>query len=427
MKTFILHIRALVAASVLLLAAACGGEEQPGDYDRVLIVYSAGFNSLSNYLKDDITELKNGYIPSSKGKEVLLVASKTCERSGDYRTQTEPVLFRISKDGRKGQQVVLDTLMTLPRGTVMADSGTMAALLSYISEKFPSKSYGMIFSSHATGWLPEGYFSNPGMFDNKGADQSRRRNDGLVPYYEKPLDPSLPPVRSAGQEVYVVDGKRYTKEMEIEDLAAAVTVHMDYILFDACLMGGIEVAYALRNVTDFVGVAPTEVLAEGIDYSTVASRLLLETPAAPQKVCSDFYDTYDRKTGQSRSATISYIDCRKLGDLAGVCRELFGKYGDVISVMDADNVQGYFYDSAHHWHYDLYDIVAKAGADPEELARLQEALDKCVTYKAATPSFFQTRIETYSGLSMYLPSDGSPYLNEYYKTLSWNGATGLVK
>jgi hypothetical protein len=34
---------------------------------------------------------------------------------------------------------------------------------------------------------------------------------------------------------------------------------------------------------------------------------------------------------------------------------------------------------------------------------------------------------TYCGLSMYLPCNGSDYLDEYYKTLAWNKATSLVR
>ena len=36
-------------------------------------------------------------------------------------------------------------------------------------------------------------------------------------------------------------------------------------------------------------------------------------------------------------------------------------------------------------------------------------------------------INTFCGLSMYLPADGSAHLDNYYRTLSWNRATGLVK
>jgi hypothetical protein len=36
-------------------------------------------------------------------------------------------------------------------------------------------------------------------------------------------------------------------------------------------------------------------------------------------------------------------------------------------------------------------------------------------------------IRAYCGLSMYLPADGSAYLDNAYKELVWNQATALVK
>ena len=35
-------------------------------------------------------------------------------------------------------------------------------------------------------------------------------------------------------------------------------------------------------------------------------------------------------------------------------------------------------------------------------------------------------IKVFSGLSMYLPANGSGYLDNFYKTLAWNKATKLV-
>ena len=54
-----------------------------------------------------------------------------------------------------------------------------------------------------------------------------------------------------------------------------------------------------------------------------------------------------------------------------------------------------------------------------------------MVYKNATEYFMQGangfEIKTFSGLSMYLPSNGHSQLDLYYKTLDWNTATGLVQ
>jgi hypothetical protein len=80
----------------------------------------------------------------------------------------------------------------------------------------------------------------------------------------------------------------------------------------------------------------------------------------------------------------------------------------------------------------LADIVAKSGATDEELQALNDALEQCVVYKAATPEFMGSfSIETFSGFSMFFPytKQGNVEfaLQQYYKTLKWNIATGLVE
>ena len=102
------------------------------------------------------------------------------------------------------------------------------------------------------------------------------------------------------------------------------------------------------------------------------------------------------------------------------------KYRDKIASLSGSSVQGYFR-SERHYFYDLQDILVKAGITQEEQAELQAALDECVLYKAATPSFLSFRIRTYCGFSMYLPSMGTDLLDSFYKEhISWNSATHLV-
>ena len=116
-----------------------------------------------------------------------------------------------------------------------------------------------------------------------------------------------------------------------------------------------------------------------------------------------------------------------MSSLAQTCSKLFAEYRETLSQLKESQVQRY-YRGDYHWFFDLYDIIAKAGATDDELSELQEALDRCITYKSATPGFMGSfSIDTYSGLSMYLPSQGSVELDKYYRTLQWNKDTALVE
>ena len=140
----------------------------------------------------------------------------------------------------------------------------------------------------------------------------------------------------------------------------------------------------------------------------------------------DTFDKFDQQTGNNRSCTISMVDCTMLEPLAEACRTIFSNHRKEVDALKGSGIQKYFR-MTDHWFYDLRDIAANAGADEDELAQLDAALEGCVIYKAATPSFLSIPITRYSGLSSYLPGNGSDYLDRCYRSLAWNDASGLVQ
>ena len=404
-----------------------------GSYSKVLILYSAGYNSLSEYLSDDISDLSEGYVPSTSS-EVLLVFSRLPKRKGSYSDKSSPVLYRMFSNSEG--KVCRDTLIVYPEGTLAASSETMKGVLSYIKDRYPCEHYGMIFSSHASGWMPTGYYNQPSKYEGSTVNWVRRRG-APFPYIELPYDPSKPAVRSIGQDVSTesTSTTKVTYELELKEFAEAIPMHLDYLLFDACLMGCVEVAYELRNVCDLVQFSPAEVLAEGLDYTTLTTHLL--GPGDPDivSVAKDFYDYYDKQSGDFRSATITIVDCTKASSLFELSASLIKKYHDAIMNVNPNTVQQY-YRYGRCYFYDLEDILIKAGMSENERTAFEAALDECIPYRKATPSFIgEFDIKIYSGLSMYLPSIATyftgkdfSYLNSFYKSdVSWNELTTLVR
>ena len=372
---------------------------------RVLLLYAAGFNSLSDYLTEDIEDLAGGdYIPGCKITDpVLLVFSRLTLSRFNYTNETAPALFRIYKDGNGN--VLRDTLAIpgFDTHTVATSGETMRSVLRFVKDRFPAASYGMIFSSHGTGWLPEGYYSDP--WEEQG---------GNIWSVGK---------RSLGQDL--VGSHSY--EMSLQDLHDAIPMHLNYMILDACLMGGVEVAWSLRGIVDTLAFSQTEILADGFDYPKIARRLLVRGESGVVGACRDYFDQYDVRTGNERSATVSVIDLEQMDDLAGVCASLFEKYRSVIATMNPNPVQRY-YRSGRHWFYDLEDILLHAGITAEEQAQLSAALERCTVYKAATPSFLSIDINHFSGLSMMLPSNAGDALKTWYReNIAWNDATALVE
>jgi hypothetical protein len=220
---------------------------------NVLLLYSAAYNSLSGYLADDINDLLSGELPGTgRMDDVLLIYSHQPSPKGGYSVPTSPILMRAYKDIEGN--MIKDTLVVYPEGSLSSTASQLNRVLTYVKDNYPAKTYGMVFSSHATGYLPTGYYSNPRGYVYipptivSSADASSGYNDAVgVPYAEPEHDPMLPMVKSVGQDQVGVHGNYLSYEIEIEDFARALPMYMDYILFDACLMGGVEVAYELAG------------------------------------------------------------------------------------------------------------------------------------------------------------------------------------
>lgn len=423
-------IRTALASLLMLSAVACDKtfDDMPGNKGttpvrnvtsekaQVLVLYSAGFNSLCAALEDDVNDMKSGYLPlvGSMSKAVL-VYSRRLSETGRYTDRTPSYLIRLSVDG--WGKVISDTLKTWPETDEAVSASTMTDVLETVKGLYPHASYGMVFSSHGSGWLPSGYYSTGKITAGTAGLQA-------VPYIDPNSDGSMPRVKSIGIDNIT---SRNTYEMEIETFAQALPMKFDYIIIDACLMGCIEVAYALKDKCDKLVFSQAEVLEDGLcDYTTLTQRVL--KPGVPDlyNLCEDSYRHYKNQDDPIyRSLTISMIDCTRLDGLAESCKSLFSKYRNQISLVNAANVQGYFR-SRKHWFYDLTDILRQSGVPEADMTDYNKAMSDCVLYNAATDTFINFDIRTHCGLSMYLPADGNSELDEFYKTLSWNKASGLV-
>lgn len=419
-----------MASLLMLSAVACDKtfDDMPGNKGttpvrdvtpekaQVMILYSAGFNSLCAALEDDVNDIKSGYLPlvGSMSKAVL-VYSRRLSETGRYTDRTPSYLIRLSVDG--WGKVISDTLKTWPETDEAVSASTMTDVLETVKGLYPHASYGMVFSSHGSGWLPSGYYSTGKITAGTAGLQA-------VPYIDPNSDGSMPRVKSIGIDNIT---SRNTYEMEIETFAQALPMKFDYIIIDACLMGCIEVAYALKDKCDKLVFSQAEVLEDGLcDYTTLTQRVLKPVVPDLYNLCEDSYRHYKNQDDPIyRSLTISMIDCTRLDGLAESCKSLFSKYRNQISLVNAANVQGYFR-ARKHWFYDLTDILRQSGIPEADMTDYNKAMSDCVLYNAATDTFINFDIRTHCGLSMYLPADGNSELDEFYKTLSWNKASGLV-
>ena len=409
-------VRLAAVALMLATCAACDGlgfgPDREQDFNRVFILYSLGFNNLSGDLNRNIDTFCEGDVPSKSSRDAVVVFSHSVSNS--YSTPTRPVIYRLYKESGS---VVRDTLGYFHPTTTSASTEMMGDALNYIREQMPSKSYSMLLTSHATGWI------KPNWTYSGGITTLSRKTDSI----------QWPETKSVGASFSNdSSGKLISTEMELKAFAAAIPMHLDFIIFDACLMGGIEAAYELKDVADRIVFSPTEVLTEGFCYKPMPARIFGGAEADLAGMAEDYFNQYIVKSGRLQSASISVVDCRHLDNLATVMNGIISAHRGAFSSNHGNGVQRYFYaspgDSRYKpWYYDLRDAASVCGASSQELAELDAALTQCVEYHAETPKFFDLTLSRCCGMSMYMPNPSWTELNDYYRTLSWNSATGLVE
>ncbi|MBR5100529.1 MAG: hypothetical protein IKX34_04415 [Bacteroidales bacterium] len=384
MKRFLPILSALLLAALCL--SGCHNPEREARKRQVVLLYLAGNNSLSGEGQTDYSYLKQSWLPQANNRERIFLVYH-------HFTDQNPVLLRLYQD-RKGNSIE-EIIMEYPFETNSADPQTLTTVLADAENAWPAARHGLILWSHASGFLPAGYYSDP--------------------------------KEKAGGASLMSFGEDHGTEMELEDLRKALShYHYEFILFDCCLMANVEVAYELRNCCDYMVFSPTEILSDGFPYESIIQPLFsLPAEESTKQVCKSYMELYRAQSGLYQSATITLVKTAGLNQLAAACKPIFQAHRDQILTIDRSQIQPYFRFNKH-WYYDIDDFVGRLATDAEYRTFLS-ALNQTVIYKDATESFLSIDITHYSGLSIYIPRPEYTVLNNFYKTLQWNQTTGLVQ
>ncbi len=344
---------------------ADGYEPEPA-VTRTVLFYMGGDNNLSGEVTAKIEQIKAVPLP----KDCRVVIYKDV-RGG------QPQLLELADVNNTMETRVVQEYPE----TNSASAETFVSVLQEIRGRYPCPFYALVLFSHASGWLPEGTYSNPA---------SR----------------STPGVRSV-----IVDG---TSEMELPAFAAAIPDGMfGYIVFEACHMAGIEVAWELKDKADYIVASSAEIVSPGFTtcYKDALPQLYMDDlPGFCRVVESD----YLTRGGDYKSLTLSIIDTHKLDQLPQVLQG--------VGLPSPEGTIQSFDRNGQHLFFDFGECFSHLLPAKQAVA-LQEVLDGCVVWKTSTPEFMPTyggfRIESHSGLTTYIPQTGYTRLNEAYRQLKW--------
>ncbi len=431
----------IIATLFIVVGVSCSNGDSPDGPDapvtpvgQTVFMFFPWSNNLLSDFRRTVEDMQTVVAQRSMKDERIVVFMATSER--------EAVLFELKKQNGR---CLTDTLRHYS-DRPFTSRQWLTSLFSEVMTLAPASRYGMVVGCHGLAWVPVQGQRNARK--RLGSQERIDEEDNL--YKEERLDKEgddLMHFEVQGPVTTRFIGGTYPEtQIETTDLADAMAdagFHTEYILFDACYMSSVEVAYELKDVTHYLIASPTEVLSYGFPYITMGKHLL-GTPNYKGIVDSfiSFYSSYNLPYG-----TVAVTDCTQLDALAAIAQQINAAATEQINVAAAEptnaasegklntarsgkNVpngvqimDGY----SPTLFYDLGHLMSLKDAGTVLTAAFAEQIEKTVPYKGHTGQYFTTLkdapvdIKHYSGLNT---SQGS--LNHMADRLSetaWYKAT----
>lgn len=188
-----------------------------------------------------------------------------------------------------------------------------------------------------------------------------------------------------------------------------------FIYFDCCYMSGIEVAYELRNATDYIIASATELPSDGMRYDLNLPLLFKQQPDVVGAAQTTF-EQYDMLSDGDRTCTMSVIRCDALDGLAESTHDIYSSVTPITSVQGIQT----FKTTSPYYYYDLEQYIEALSPATEQLDRWRNALANAVIYKASTPTLWgYWPINRHCGLSTYPLTGPQPASTKGYDRFEW--------
>ncbi|WP_321423906.1 clostripain-related cysteine peptidase [uncultured Bacteroides sp.] len=375
--------------SIALLLSSCHNHDEPDPVvaTRTVLAYMGG-DGLASFINDNVNDMIRGYSTVTTGNNLLIYM--------DGGSSSVDTLYKLVKN-RSG--IIEKKVIKTYQNQISTDKAVMEKVFSDAFTACPAESYGAIFSSHGTAWLPASKTVQSKSF---GSDSGYQIN---IP------------------EMALV----------LNDIASKFK-RFDFLLFDACFMGSTEVAYEFKDVSDYLIASSGEILGAGFPYKDVTPYLFNTGEDNLKMIAQLFYNSYNTQSGAYRSAIVSVVNLNYMESLASQMKRIIGEH--LVKVNSFSPAGFQYFDgngiagdvNGQHIFYDLKQFVDSLSTDD---ALFKRTLESAVIYKANTPNLSSEwkyediiPIDEFCGLSIYIPQQGRTAYNNFFKTLSWFNASG---
>lgn len=388
-----MHLLPLILCCFLVLSSCVEEDSEPSQpAARTLLVYLAGDNDLSTSVSAVVESLRRGWRHTGSHCLIYLDA-----------IDAPPKLLRVRGGCPASQTAYIETVEEYPEEN-SASPAVFERVIAKVTRDYPAHSYGLIFSSHASGWLPLGTLGN-----QKGSS------------------------RSIGADWHTgAMGQAGAHEMELSEFAAAIPDgRFNFIIFEACLMAGVEVMYELRNKVEYILASSAELLVPGFVPIYEASQKYLfdaglSTEQALTAFATDYYNYINTQSGAYRSATLSIIKTGELNRLTALLKGVPLAGASLRNTQHFDRPGSYGEAVVSPRYFDLLHALQQV-VSPSIYQQVDTQMEKVVVYKVSTPTILMGyngfEVKHHCGMTTYIEQPQFPNLNAAYQNTSWYKAT----
>ena len=376
-KDIIRQIIIVLAGAVLTTACSSSDKEevtQPAK--RTVLVYMAAENNLTSNAQSDINEMIKGVKKISKWDHLIVFV--------DRASKTEkPFLIRL----RDNDQQPADTIRKYDQDFLDSDPAKM---------------------KDANGWV----VMNDSVATNRAIAVDNGENSSSTKQYWM----NIPTLRN---------------------VLATLPHSFKFIFADCCNMQNAEVAYELKDVTQYVIASAAGIPGDGAPYETIVPDLFnYDDQALCQKTCDDYHAKLDNEGGH---LPIAAVRTDRMPQLAKATAKILKSIYDAGTEINTDEMIYYYMygnKAEEHVMYDMNDFLLRH-ADETEYQEWKQAFDAVFVTNKMSKKWetqgtidwdFEVTEERFGGMSMLIPlaryDNTLLKYNELIKKMGWYQAVG---
>jgi hypothetical protein len=378
----------MVSIAMVILCASCKDDEpviETPQREWTIIGYFNGNNNLddtqagTSYIIGDVQEMEHVGGTDSVTSIVMLSSLKTGGNAHYYK---------IEKANNQLPDQVKSTMLEDLGSKDMSDPQTLISFIKYAVDHYPANRYMLIIDSHGGGW----YGLSP--------DEANGSGD----------------------------------MMSLTELRGALETgpHFDVVVFHACLMGMVEVAYEIKGLADYMVASEITMPTLSVLGADVWLKELVENPFISsfdlsKRIVQCVYDNgkFAQKTTHMAVTDLSKMD-QLASDIANLGNKLTTEVGDKWNeVFEAWTETHYINPDAPSFT-DLREFVKKLQQKPglSQINYINQACNNMISSLNDACPFTKSHLENsnqpYGGITIHFPQQENHFNETEYKKLKFD-------